>query len=275
MSAIFCDTNAVSFMHFKNILDRRVMVTKLELVKRDSIKPIGDLHVNMSNQLLRTAQGLSLAEKRVVSICMAKLDSVRLDNGRYKFSISAKEYGETYSITDQVAYDQLKEVGKRLMHRVAQHVEEGRRGKIIRRWVWVTASEYHEGEGYVSLIFNHEMTPHLFLLRKEFTSYKLKNAVALRSIYSWRLFELLMQFKGTGLLRISVEDFCHAMEATESAKKNYAELVRRIIGPAVKELIEKDDMLITWEGTKMGGKRITGLEFRFEKNPQRSLELKT
>jgi plasmid replication initiation protein len=251
------------------------MATKLELIKIDSNKPAADLHVNMSNQLIRTAQGLSLAEKRVVSICMAKLDSVRLDNGRYKFSITAQEYGETFGVTDQAGYMQLKDVGKRLMHRVAQHVEEGRRGKVIRRWVWVAATEYHEGEGYITLTFNHEMTPHLFMLRKEFTSYKLKHAVALRSIYSWRLFELLMQFKGTGILRISVEDFCHAMEAPETARNNYAELVRRIIGPAVKELIEKDDMLIEWQGTKTGGRKVTGLEFRFEKNPQRSLELKT
>jgi len=83
--------------------------------------------------------------------------------------------------------------------------ERGRKGKVIRRWVWVTHTEYHEGEGYITLTFNHEMTPHLFLLRQQFTSYKLSHAVALRSIYSWRLLELLMQFKSTGLLIIPVE----------------------------------------------------------------------
>lgn len=249
------------------------MTMNLKKIKMDEGRLTTDLHVNMSNQLVRTAQGLSLPEKRVVSICMAKLDSVRLDNGRYKFSISAQEYGDTFSISDQAAYDQLKEVGKRLMSRIAQHVEDGRRGKVIRRWVWVAATEYHEGEGFITLTFNHEMTPHLFLLRKEFTSYKLAHAVALRSVYSWRMLELLMQFKGTGLLRISIEDFCHAMEAPESARKNFAELSRRIIQPAIAELIEKDNMLIDWEGTKVGGRKITGLQFRFQTNPQQSLGL--
>lgn len=228
------------------------------------------MHINMSNQLIRTAQGLTLQEKRVVSLCMAKLDSVKLDNGRYKFRISAQDYGSTFGITDQAAYVQLKEVGRKLMHRVAQHIEVGRRGKIIKRWVWVTNTEYHEGEGYISLTFNHEMTPHLFMLRKEFTSYQLKHAVALRSIYSWRLLELLMQFKSTGFLRIDIEKFCYSMEAPETARANFGQLRLRIIEPAVKELITKNNLLLEWE-PKKAGRKVTGLEFRFKENPQQSL----
>jgi plasmid replication initiation protein len=243
---------------------------KLQHTKVNPDVSVEELHVNMSNQLVRTAQGLSLPEKRVVSVCMAKLDSVRLDNGRYKFKISAQEYGETFGITSPVAYEQLKDVGKKLMSRVAQHVEEGRRGKVIRRWVWVTGSEYHEGEGYVSLTFNHEMTPHLFMLRKEFTSYQLKHATALRSVYSWRLFELLMQFKSTGVVRIGIDDFCHAMEASETARNNFGQLRLRVIEPAVKELRDKNNLLLEWEAAK-AGRKVVGLEFIFKPNPQQSL----
>ena len=232
--------------------------------------PAEEMHVTMSNQLVRTAQGLTLPEKRVISLCMAKLDSVRLDNGRYKFKINAQDFGDTFNISNQAAYVQLQDVGKRLMGRVAQHIEEGRRGKIIRRWVWVTNTEYHEGEGYISLTFNHEMTPHLFMLRKEFTSYQLKHAVTLRSIYSWRLLELLMQFKSTGLLRIDIDEFCHAVEAPDSARKNFGELRRRIIEPAVKELILKNNLLLEWV-PKKAGRKVNSLEFTFEPNPQHSL----
>lgn len=230
-----------------------------------------NLHVNMSNQLVRMAQGLTLPEKRLVSLCMAKLDSVRLDNtGRYTFRISAKEFGQQFGITDEAAYMQLKEVGDKLLHRIAQQITETPRGRNIKKWQWVSFAEYQDGEGWIKLTFNHMMTPHLFLLRKEFTSYKLAQASALRSIYSWRLFELLMQFKSTGLVRIDVEAFAHAMEAPETARKNFGQLRLRVIEPAVKELTTKNNLLIEWDPTK-AGRKVTGLEFRFKINPQQSL----
>ena len=238
---------------------------KLQLAKSDG------LNVNMSNVLVRMAQGLKLSEKRVVAMCMAQLDSVKIDStGRYKFRLNAQDYAEEFKITQEAAYIQLKESGNRLLHRIAQQVVETPKGRNIRRFQWVSFAEYQDGEGWIKLTFNHEMTPHLFMLRKEFTSYKLEQASALRSIYSWRLFELLMQFKSTGLLRIDIDEFCHAMEATESARKNFGELRRRIIEPAVKELIAKNSLLIEWTPRK-AGRRVTGLEFKFKPNPQPEL----
>lgn len=244
---------------------------KLANVKRDAEAPLKEQSVNMSNSLIRAAHGLSLAEKRVVSACLAKMDSIRLDNGRYKFKLTANEFAETFNVSLDTAYEQLMDTGKKLMKRTARFVEDTPRGKKERLWVWVSGVTYHHGEGWVELGFSHEMTPHLALLRKEFTSYKLKHASALRSVYSWRLMELMMQFKSTGLLRIDVEAFCHAMEAPESARNNFGELRRRIIEPAVKELTLKDNLLIAWEGTKRGGRKVIGLEFRFKVNPQQSL----
>jgi len=230
-----------------------------------------ELNVNMSNHLIRMAQGLRLSEKRVVAMCMAQLDSVRIDNtGRYKFRLSAQDYAQQFKITPETAYEQMKEAGNHLLHRIAQQVIETKKGNNIRRWQWVSFAEYQDGEGWIKLTFNHEMTPHLFLLRKEFTSYKLEQASALRSIYSWRLFELLMQFKKTGLLRIGIDEFCHAIEASESAKKNFAELDRTIIKPAIKELEQKNNFSIELKKTKVG-RRVIALEFKFKQNPQPDL----
>lgn len=239
--------------------------------KIDPASPLSELSVNMSNSLVRAAHGLSLGEKRVVSACLAKMDSVRLDSGRYKFKLTAEEFADTFDVSNVTAYEQLMDAGKRLMKRTARSIEQTPRGKKERIWVWVSGVVYHHGEGWIELGFSHEMTPHLAMLRTEFTSYKLKHASALRSMYSWRLLELMMQFKSTGLLRMSVDNFCHAMEASVSAKNNFGELRRSVIEPAVKELTLKDNMLIEWQGTKPGGRKVRNLEFKFKNNPQGSL----
>jgi len=243
-------------------------MAKPELVNNSPNTPVNELNVNMSNALVRAAQGLTLPEKRVVSVCVAKMDSVRPASGRYLFKLTAQEFAETFDVDADTAYEQMQFAGDHLMKRIASTFEDGRRGKIEHKWVWVSGVTYHRGEGWMELGFSHEMTPHLTLLRQQFTSYKLKQASDLRSIYSWRLFELLMQFKTTGVLHIDIDEFCHAVEAPDSARKDFAQLRKRIIEPAVAELKAKNGMDIEWTAKKPGGRKITSLEFIFQKQPR-------
>lgn len=246
-------------------------MTKLEQGKNNPDKPLTELNVNMSNALVRAAHGLTLAEKRVVSVCMAKMDSVRQINEGYLFKLTAEEFAETFELSLDAAYEQMIFAGDNLMKRIAIKIETSKSGKTVEyKWNWMSAVVYHHGEGWIELGFSHYMTPHLTLLRQQFTSYKLKQASDLRSIYSWRLFELLMQFKTTGVLHIDIDEFLHAMEAPESARKDFAQLRKRIIEPAVAELKAKDGMEIEWTPKKQGGRKITGLEFIFQKQPRPS-----
>ena len=233
-----------------------------ELIKRQ---------VNMSNDLVTAAHGLTLGEKRVVMSCVAQLDSLRLDSGRYKVKISAIDFATTFKIEPKTAYEQLKSVTARLYERSIKRVVDTSRGKKIITHRWVSSVTYHEGEGWIELGFSHEASPHLVALRGCHTSYKLEQACALRSVYSWRLLEILMQFKKTGLVRTPIENFYHAMEVPETYRKNFKDLRNRVIEPAVKELQEKDNWVIEWKGTKRGGRKITGLEFKFKPNLQQSL----
>lgn len=247
----------------------KIMRENIEVIDYATVSA-STLNVNMSNQLVRMAHGLSLPEKRVVSICMAKLDSLRAESGRYKFKVSAEEFAKEFDLDSVTAYEQLKAVGDKLLDRKARTVEKTPRGEKERKWVWVSGVTYHHGEGWVELAFSPEMTPHLVELSKEFTSYKLKHAVALRSVYSWRLFELLMQFKKTGMLRITVDDFCFAMEAPPSCVKDFGQLRRRVIDPAITELVLKNSLVIEYQAIKNGGRKVSGLEFKFHINPQAS-----
>lgn len=235
----------------------------------NNIQLTTEKNISVSNTIIRGAHSLSLAEKRVIFSCIAKIDSIKLEENRYKFKLTAKEFAETFDVDINTAYDQLKSSGDNLMKRIARTIENTSGGKKEKKWVWVSGVIYHHGEGWVEIGFSNEMTPHLFSLRNEFTSYKLKQASALRSTYSWRLFELMMQFKKTGILRITIEEFCHAMDAPLSCRTDFFNLKKRLIEPAIKELSEKNKMSITWSPTKKGGRKITGLEFVFSTNSEK------
>ena len=91
---------------------------------------------------------------------------------------------------------------------------------------------------------------------------QLQQASALRSVYSWKLLELLMRFKSSGHAEYTIEDFCASMEATEKQSADFAKIRTKIIEPAVKELVEKQGWEIQWRAIK-AGRKVQGLRFDF------------
>jgi plasmid replication initiation protein len=137
---------------------------------------------------------------------------------------------------------------------------------------WVGRCTYHEGEGWVELAWWPELLSSLTGLKKNFTTYQLQQASALRSAYSWRLLELLTRFQKTGWAEYTIEDFCAAMDATEKQRANFNNIKRRIIEPAVAELTAKDGWFIEWETIK-AGRKVVKLKFSFKRDEQLRLEL--
>lgn len=243
--------------------------------KLDAEQPLVELQVNMSNALTRSAHGLSLSEKRIVAACIAKTDQLPnmshvQQRGAWQVRLSAADYAETFGVDANTAYEQLQSASENLFNRYIRTTRKTRKGIEEYKFRWVGGVRYHKGEGWVELDWWHEVVPHLFGLRTEFTSYKLKQTSALRSGYSWRLFEVLQSWKTTGRYMPTIEDFCKAMDVPESYTKNFKEIRRRVIEPAVQELIFKNDLLITWE-PKRAGRKVIGLDFKFRTNPQQSL----
>lgn len=97
--------------------------------------------------------------------------------------------------------------------------------------------------------------------------YQLHQASALRSIYSWRLLELLARFRQTGYADYTIEDFATSMGATEKQREDFNNIRRRMIEPAVKELREKDGWDIEWEPVR-AGRKVTSLRFKFNRQAQ-------
>jgi plasmid replication initiation protein len=247
----------------------------------DLDRPAGERWVTMSNALTRAGHGLTLAEKRVVMMAVSKLDSAKVMRPGEMLpsvKITAQEYAETYEVDPRTAYEALQGAAKNLFERKLTffepaHKRGGKPLKPIRNDMrWVGRCQYHEGEGWVQLAWWPDLLPSLVGLRKQFTTYQLQQASALRSAYSWRLLELLMRFKSTGKAEYTVEDFAASMDATEKQRADFSKLRTKMIEPAVKELTEKDGWLIQWEPIKVG-RKVKAIRFNFMRNPQGQLDL--
>jgi plasmid replication initiation protein len=235
-------------------------------------------YVSMSNRLARSAQGLNLAEKRLVALGLAATDSVPLKNlvlaanAGWKMKVTALAYAEAFAVHPTTAYEQLRSASEKLFERYVRYEVKAQRGQVIeKKFRWVSGVAYEPGDGYVELNFTPEIAPHLLGLRKQFTSYKLRHAAAFDSVYAWRLFEILKSWQSTGLYTTSIEQFWEVMEAPPSCRKDFKALRTRIIEPATKAISTKASLLVEWTPVRAGSRRVTSLEFRFSPNPQGQL----
>jgi plasmid replication initiation protein len=245
-----------------------------QVVKPSHELPSGKLRVTMSNALTTAAQRLSLAEKRVMMFAVGKLDTFS-PNGAAAggmVKLTAHEYAELFNLDPDTAYDQLQACAESIIQKQVWWYEEAKRGVKKVQINWLGKAEYYKGEGTVSLWFTSHIAPHLLQLKGQFTTYQLAQASALRSVYSWRLLELLSQYAKTGWRQIELEEFHHAMETSITAKGNFKDCRLRVIEPAVKELREKDGWIIEWTPLKTG-RKVTALRFEFKRDPQGHLDL--
>lgn len=234
-----------------------------------SIAP-ADLNLSMSNELIRSAHGLNLMEKRLLSLAISKLDSKAkptFDNMSVKIQVA--EMVSEFGLNSDKAYQETKRAAAGIMKRQIRFTYGKGYGELYQ---WVTRAKYKKSEGWVLLEIYPRLSPYLFELKGHFTSYRLSRASAFKSIYSWRLFELLMQFKKTGYLKINIDDFSNAMEAPITYQKDFGAMRRKAIEPAIKEIQTVDGLKVKWEPVK-AGRKVKALEFYFPVEQQTKLPL--
>jgi len=243
--------------------------------------------VTFKNELVRRIQRMKLSEKRLLALAIAKCnpkakilkdramrpDPTTGDAPGWTIRVTAQEFLEAYPhIESKHAYSELKQAAENLFDcRIEWDEEVVERGKKtvkhrVVRWIYEKVDT--TTAGWVDIKFSPSIAPYLLGIESEFTKYKLKLAADLRSIYSWRLLEIIAQYRDKGFVSIGYDDFCQAVGAPDSCVKDSGQLRRRVIEPAVKELGEKNGISIAWEAVKPAGRKVTGFRFKFSPDPQ-------
>lgn len=253
--------------------------------QRDSTTP--ERSVTIKNELVRRIQRMKLSEKRLLALAIAKCNpknkmlkhrAMHPDTATgaapgWTIRVTAQEFVEAYPhIEPKHAYSELKSAAENLWECEVvwyeEVIERGRKDTKRRAVRWIYEKCDTTTSGWVDLKFSPSIAPYLLGIEDEFTKYKLRHAADLRSMYSWRLLEIMAQYRDKGLVVITYDDFCEAMGAPESCVKDSGQLRRRVIEPAVKELHEKNDLSIEWEPVKPAGRKVTGFRFKFKPDPQ-------
>lgn len=227
--------------------------------------------VNMSKVLAKAAHGLSLNQKRLIMYAVSKLDSRAEQPNQIVVRVTAQEYAKEMGIKPCNAYRDLQDAAEKLFGRYISIAFDTPHGREIEKIHWVSSAKYQTGQGWVELRFTPELSPYISRLTNgNYISYKLHKAIELRSIYSWRLLELFMQWPDTRRLFITLQDFRHALEIPDTYL--YADIRIHCIEKSVKELKEKVNLDIQWEPVKEG-RAVKSLKFSWKDVEQLEMKL--
>lgn len=217
--------------------------------------------ITKSNYLIEASYKLTLNEQRLILLTISKIDSRKPIQKDNDFTITASEFSEAFNIPLNQAYDVLEDATSRLYEKDIRTYDPF--SKTRERFRWVDMVKYWDGDAKVTLSFSRWVIPYLTLLHKQFTSYELKQVSQMKTAYSIRFYELLVQFIKTGERFITIEDLQKLFEL-KGRYKRFFDFKKRIIAPSIFEINEKTDIKVEWDIVKKG-RSISGIIFVFEK----------
>lgn len=235
------------------------------------------LTVVKSNKVVEASYSLSLGEQRVLLACIAQIDSKRGIDENLAFEITAAGVADLVGLEDlSSAYRDLKKASEKLYERSVVIDDPDPENPLItqRKTRWISSIDYVPGAGKLVLTFSVGIIPYLSHLSREFTQYKLKHVARFESVYSIRLYELLVQWSSAGEREIEVEWLKKQFHLGVKYER-MTDLKKRVIDPAVAEINEHSNLWVEY-GQRKTGKQVTHFQFRFGlKDKPKALERKT
>jgi plasmid replication initiation protein len=216
-----------------------------------------------TNQLNSALQNLSLPEIRIIQLAIVDARETNTGLSTDKpLRIDALRYAEIFETTRQNGYQRMKDAEENLFNRRFSYIDE--RGKLIKSR-WVQQVTYLDDEGAIELVFTLAVVNGISRIdgaEDFFTSYLLEQTASMDSIYSVRLYELLVQWvaaKNTPLFEL--EKFRDQLGIEAHEYKRMGNFKLRVLDLAVKEINEKSDIKVSYSQVKKG-RTITGFKFK-------------
>lgn len=174
-------------------------------------------------------------------------------------SLSASEYAKEFPSVGNRAYEILKEATEKLLKTTFTTMSV--RGNVLKINV-CSQAEYIDSEGRIDIEFTPNIMPHLAELGEKFTMYNLNEIAGFGSIYTTRLYELLMQFKTTGELKISISDLRFKLGCVDVLGR-YNDFKKKTFAHAVDEINSQWTLDIKYKEIKTK-RTVTDLLFTFK-----------
>lgn len=223
----------------------------------------GGLTYSKANALVQDfSHSLTLMEMRFINYIIANINSPKYNKELSELEFNVTEIAALLQANGKSGsvYEKIENSLKALRDKSAwKWVEkDGKRVKALMSWIEMPR---RDEDGRIFIRLNPLLVPYLLRLGKDGKGYfkaKLNYSISAKSRYTIVLYELLRSWErlpgAEKSKKFEISDFREKMDATKKSFDNLAELKRRCIDVAVREINEITDLDVSYTTEKQGRK---------------------
>jgi plasmid replication initiation protein len=231
-------------------------------------KPNHHSIVAKDNSMIEKLAKFKLSELRLIAYCLAHYDSTESQNRTFTARIF--DLQELFPINKKSAY-RVVETAMLGINEKPLKFKEGNKKYF---WNWFSGFAYEESTGEFEFSITPEIRPYLLGLKNTFTKYRLKSVYQFKSAHTWKLYENLKKQVFKHQWFVGLEELKTFLGVPDKYKKTY-EFDRRVIKPAVNEINNLSDLVVSYEKQKRG-RSIVGILFIInEKQPENVIDIES
>lgn len=123
----------------------------------------------------------------------------------------------------------------------------------------------------VKIVFNERILPLLSDLKANFTQFMLEDVVGFSSIYSFRIYQLMMRYKDSGWVKIKIDDLRYMLALNDKYKAT-KDLKVWVIEVALREINQRTPYKVSYELEKTG-RKFSHLKLKFKEKSKKDSKI--
>lgn len=215
------------------------------------------------NALIDASYTLSTTEQRLILLAIVHAretgKGITADNA---LEIHASSYMQQFNVDKHAAYEALQSAAETLFNRYFSYTDRHQNRVERVRSRWISRIGYIESQAVIRITFAPDVIPLITRLEECFTSYELQQVSDLSSAYAIRLYELLIRWRTTCKLSVSLEELRNQLGVDDGRYKAMKDFKLYVLDLAVKQLTDKTDIVVQYQQKKQG-RKIVGFDFKY------------
>lgn len=238
-----------------------------------------DFSVRKSNSLIQRSRcSLTLQQQRMMLYIISKI----------KPSGNASDNQQiTFNINDAIKVCGIRRSGNALKTVLAAGKKLRDRSVVVKREDgseatagWIAKFIVHSDRKTCTAILDEDLMPYLFNVQRMYTSYQLRNVLAMSSKFSIRLYEIMRSYLNLREHTFTVDELAKLLCSEQGDNPNdffvpksylsYGKFKQSVLDPAIEEINEFSDIRVDMVPHKEGRKVVN---IRFAISPKNSIEM--
>ena len=240
----------------KNILE---MTSEFDNLTSELVVKLSKSVIKKSNAIARSTWAVtSLWHQRILAAVLSQI--LPSDEEFHVYTIPLSEFAHASGRTlDGTFYDEIQNAIRKIFSAPIVIRQDNDKTITVNAF---SSCVLDRAKGIIEAKFDNVLKPHYLKLQQKFTIYPMLDYMGLRSIYSQKLYEILMSWRYKNTVVLSLANLFSELSVPQSFTKNFKDFRINVLEACEKDINSKTKLIYRWEPIKKN-RKVIAIKFIF------------